>query len=224
MIGAGMSNWTIELCTGVSNPSPANCELNSFFAAAAADPSVNHASLVLVDCAQDGHDSRKWVDDSFMSYTVCDSRLAARGLTPDQVEVILWKDADEHPTVSMSPSTVCSPTSSVDACAYEKFTGEMARFAKSRYPSILQLFVHSRIYGGYALTNLNPEPFAYEYGFATKWLVNAQIAQMRTGKIDPTAGDLRRPGSRGGLTSGLQEQCPGMMAWPGWRVTILQRT
>ena len=66
----------------------------------------------------------------------------------------------------------------------------MARFAKSRYPSILQLFVHSRIYGGYALTNLNPEPFAYEYGFATKWLVNAQIAQMRTGKIDPTAGDL----------------------------------
>jgi len=190
VIGIGMSNWTIELCTGVSDPSPANCKSNSFFAAAAADPSVNHTSLALVDCAQGGHDARQWIDDSFGSYTVCDDRLAARGLTPDQVEVILWKNGDEHPTVSLSPSTVCSLTSPVDGCVYEKLTGEMARFAKSRYPRTLQLFVHSRIYGGFALTTLNPEPFAYEYGFATKWLVNAQIVQIRTGKIDPTAGDL----------------------------------
>jgi len=37
---------------------------------------------------------------------------------------------------------------------------------------------------------LNPEPYAYEYGFSTKWLIEAQIQQNRTHHIDPTAGDL----------------------------------
>ena len=54
------------------------------------------------------------------------------------------------------------------------------------------MFLHSRIYAGYAEGgSLNPEPFAYEYGFAIKWFVNAQIAQIRSGVIDPVAGDLR---------------------------------
>jgi hypothetical protein len=104
--------------------------------------------------------------------------------------VILWKDADEDPTVSLSPGTVCSPDSVVDACIYEKPVGEVARFARTQYPKTLQMFVHSRTYGGYAKGPLNPEPYAYEYGFATKWLVNAQIVQIETGRIDPVAGDL----------------------------------
>ena len=50
----------------------------------------------------------------------------------------------------------------------------------------------SRIYGGYATTGLNPEPYAYESGFAVKWLIQAQIDQTRTGgtMIDQRAGDL----------------------------------
>ena len=52
------------------------------------------------------------------------------------------------------------------------------------------MFVHSRTYGGYAQDPLSPEPFAYEYGFATKWLVDAQIVQIATGKVDPVAGNL----------------------------------
>jgi hypothetical protein len=190
VIGIGMSNWTIELCTG-RDPIKVPCTSNSFLARAAADPNVNHADLVLVDCAQGGHDARRWVDDTFGSYTTCDSRLAALGLRPDQVEGVLWKDGNEFPTVSLSSSTVCSPTSAVDACKYELYMGEMARYVKrQRYPNTQELLLHTRIYAGYALSTLNPEPFAYEYGFATKWLVDAQIRQIRTGKIDPTAGDL----------------------------------
>jgi len=48
------------------------------------------------------------------------------------------------------------------------------------------MFVHSRIYGGYANPDigdenqlLNPEPFAYEQGFAMKWLIQSQIDEMR---------------------------------------------
>jgi hypothetical protein len=37
---------------------------------------------------------------------------------------------------------------------------------------------------------LNPEPYAYEYGFSVKWAIQSQVDQMRNGKVDPIAGDL----------------------------------
>ncbi len=37
---------------------------------------------------------------------------------------------------------------------------------------------------------MNPEPYAYESGFAVKWLVEAQIDQMATNTSDPMAGDM----------------------------------
>jgi hypothetical protein len=68
--------------------------------------------------------------------------------------------------------------------------GTVARFLKKEFPNIKQLFVHARIYGGYAKNTLNPEPYAYEIGLATKWFVQAQINQINNGVINPVAGDL----------------------------------
>jgi hypothetical protein len=106
------------------------------------------------------------------------------------VQVVLYKNANANPTRSLTPATVCAIDFNVDACIYERFLGRTARFLKTRYVNVKQMFVHSRIYAGYASAKLNPEPFAYEYGFATKWFVNAQIQQSRTGTVDPVAGDL----------------------------------
>ncbi len=70
--------------------------------------------------------------------------------------------------------------------------GNIVRALKTRYANIRLVYFSSRIYAGYATTMLNPEPYAYESGFAVKWLIQAQIDQMRNGGtiVDSRAGDL----------------------------------
>jgi hypothetical protein len=69
--------------------------------------------------------------------------------------------------------------------------GNIVRALRVRYPNLQQVFISSRIYGGYATTPLNPEPYAYESGFSVKWLIQAQISQVQAGTIsDGRAGDL----------------------------------
>lgn len=53
---------------------------------------------------------------------------------------------------------------------------------RDRFPNLKLVYLSSRTYGGYASTALNPEPFAYDSGFAVKWLV-----------LDRIAGKLRGP-------------------------------
>lgn len=80
---------------------------------------------------------------------------------------------------------------STDALNVEQELGNALRAAKQRWPHLTLAFVTSRIYGGYAPSSGgSPEPYAYESGYAVKWLMEAQINQMRTGIIDPVAGDL----------------------------------
>lgn len=187
VISIGMSNWTIEWCS----LSRSNCTPDSFLVLAAQNPQVNHSTLVLVNCAKGGQSADRWVDNSYGNYTQCKQAIAKAHVTSLQVQAILYKDALEFPTQSLTAATQCSPTSLVDACSYEYNVGLTARFVKTQFPNVKQMFLHSRIYGGYASPGtLNPEPFAYEYGFSTKWLIEAQINQIRTGQIDPTAGDL----------------------------------
>ena len=61
-----------------------------------------------------------------------------------------------------------------------------------RWPNLKQVFLSVRLYGGYANTNHSPEPYPYEYGFSSKWLIEAQILQIRSGgsTVDPITGDL----------------------------------
>lgn len=216
VVGIGMSNWTDELCAeGVSPMGPFSnsnnkCDSFTFLGQAGVNPK---SSTFLVDCAIAAQGAVNWINDipangdTTGNYTACVNLLASFGLSPLQVQVILWKDADGHPAMhfttlsdaqGQTPSQYCEahthtpPTEGdADACAYLEWVAQSARFAKANFfPNVQQMFLHSRIYAGYAITTLNPEPFAYEYGLATKWLIQAQIEQTNTGTIDPTAGDL----------------------------------
>ena len=117
-------------------------------------------------------------------------------LTEKQVQVLWVKIANPGPgaqgyrSLCDASKQDCVNDDQTEAIRYEKQLGQVIRAARSRYPNLKQIFVSSRTYAGYAKRPSNPEPFAYEYGFSVKWLIQAQILQARTGKIDPVAGDL----------------------------------
>ncbi len=180
LLSVGMSNTTQEFCAGP----PTACAPWSFAGQAAAHPAVDKTQLVIVDGAFGGHPADDWDSPFDPVYDrVRDQRLAALGVTEAQVQVVWVKQANPRPSLSL-------PAAEADAFRLEGSLGDIVRALKVRYPNLRQIFLSSRTYAGYATTTLNPEPFAYETGFAVKWVIEAQIEQWRTGRVDPESGDL----------------------------------
>ncbi len=186
MLSVGMSNTTQEFCGG----GPDACQSFSFVGQALADASFNRARVVLVDGAQGGTVIPNWDETTDATYTtVHDQRLAALGVTEAQVQAVWLKQATPGPSISL-------PASNADAYTIASGLGKLVRTLKVRYPNLQIVFLSSRIYAGYAQPGtLNPEPFAYETGFAVKWLIEAQIRQGANGAPDALAGDLRPGGA-----------------------------
>ena len=117
-------------------------------------------------------------------------------LTEKQVQVLWIKNANPRPGIA-TERTLCDVTvsgcandSGTEAILYESQLGQIIRAAKLRYPNLKQVFLSTRIYAGYATQGLSPEPYAYEYGYSGKWLIEAQVVQERNGTVDPVAGNM----------------------------------
>jgi hypothetical protein len=54
-------------------------------------------------------------------------------------------------------------------------------------------YLSSRIYAGYASTQLNPEPYAYESAFPVRWLIEGQIANDPNLNFNPLKGEVKAP-------------------------------
>lgn len=181
LLSIGMSNTTQEFC---SQDSFEPCNAWTFMGQAAVDSRVNTTTLAIVNGARGGQAATSWDSPTDPNYDgVRDQKLAPKGLTEAQVQVIWVKQANPQPSVSL-------PNASADAFALEASLADIARAAKVRYPNLSLMFLSSRIYAGYASTTLNPEPYAYESAFSIKWLIEAQVQQIATGTADPLAGDL----------------------------------
>jgi hypothetical protein len=181
MISVGMSNTTQEFCSA-NNPGP--CTSWSFVGQANADPAVNHSTLLLINGARGGQAADTWASPTDMNYDyVRTNDLGPAGLSEAQVQVAWLKVANPGPTTSL-------PSQSSDADRLVTQMGNIVRAMKVHYPNLRIVYISSRIYAGYATTTLNPEPYAYESGFAVKWVIQAQVEQMRSGRVDSRAGDL----------------------------------
>ncbi len=143
-------------------------------------------ALVLVNGAMGGQTADDWDSPSESNYNrIRDTVLPRDGLTEAQVQAAWVKVANAQPSVAL-------PAANSDAWRLVVQMGDIVRALKTRYPNLQIVYLSSRIYAGYATTTLNPEPYAYESGFAVKWLIQAQIDQMRNGGIvtEPRAGNL----------------------------------
>ena len=174
MISVGMSNTTQEF---------ASAGTGNFKARADADPAKN-PQLIIVDGAQGGRDATTWLDPGAPTWTTVDARLSTAGVTPKQVQVCWLKQAIARPN-DLGAFPAHAQTLQTDLAI-------IARNLKTRFPNIKICYFSSRTraYTNVA-TSLNPEPFAYEGGFSTKWLIEDQIAGR--GNLN---WDAPRPGCR----------------------------
>jgi hypothetical protein len=152
LLSIGMSNTTQEFAT--------------FVKLANTDP-VRDAQVVVVDGAQGGQDARVWADPKARTWTVADDRLARAGVGPAQVQAVWLKQAIARPSGDFASS----------GAQLETALSAIVANAKARYPNLAQVFVSPRTYAGYAVTELNPEPYAYESGFVARRLVDRSVRE-----------------------------------------------
>jgi hypothetical protein len=120
----------------------------------------------IVDCAQGGQTMARWKDPNANCWSVAMQRLSTAGVTPEQVQVCWVKLANAGPSGDLNQH---------GKILYDD-TVEVLHLVKSKFPNIRIAYLGSRIYGGYAGGNLNPEPYAYEGAFIVRRLIQDQIA------------------------------------------------
>ena len=182
MISIGMSNTTHEFASGSNDGGGTNA---TFKTRADADPAKN-PHLVIVDGAQGGQDATDWTNVNAMTWSVVGQRLAAAGVTSNQVQVAWLKEA-----LAQVAQYGVFP---VHAQKLQGMLETIVRNAKIHYPNIKLLYISSRTRCYTAdPTALNPEPFAYEAGWATKWTVQDQINGTNNLNYNPTNGLVVAP-------------------------------
>jgi hypothetical protein len=143
--------------------SNATQEFSRFKKIADAD-AAKSGSVTIVDGAQGGQAMAEWVPADARPWTEVDRRLKAAEVTAAQVQVAWIKPANKVPTGDLA----------THGRKLQKDTEAVIKNAKARFPNLRIVYLSSRIYGGYASSNLNPEPYAYESAFAARWVIQAQ--------------------------------------------------
>jgi hypothetical protein len=121
--------------------------------------------VVIVDCAQGGQAMAEWAPANAPPWAEARRRLAAATVSLKQVQAVWIKLANKAP----------SGTLAEHGHKLEQDTLAVLHNARAMFPNLRIAYLGSRIYGGYAVTGLNPEPYAYEGAFAVRWLIARQM-------------------------------------------------
>lgn len=152
---------------GMSNASQ---EFSQFRADASRDRSKN-PRVVIVDGAQGGADAERVADPSGGYWAVVDQRLRGAGVGAPQVQAVWLKEAiaGEHEAFP------------ADAHHLQRDLRAIVTIARRRFVNLRLVYLASRTYAGYATTQLNPEPYAYQSAFAVRWLIGDRISHRLGG-------------------------------------------
>ena len=125
------------------------------------------STLAIVDGAQGGQAAAQWNTPEARPWSEAERRLGAAGVTPHQVQIVWIKQA-----------LIRQGQFGAFPAHAKKLQEEMKKIvliARAKYPNLRIAYLSSRIYAGYAKSELNPEPYAYEGAFSMRWLIQDQI-------------------------------------------------
>ncbi len=142
-------------------------------------------ALTIVDGAQGGQAAIQWATPEARPWGEVERRLAAAGATAAQVQIVWIKQA----LISQGQHGAFP----AHAKKLQEEVGKIARIARQKYPNLRLAYLSSRIYAGYAKSNLNPEPYAYEGAFSMRWLIQDQMKGDRELNFDPKKGEVKAP-------------------------------
>ena len=168
MISVGMSNTTMKY--------------KAFMKLAAQQHDLN-PKLVLVDGAQGSQVG--WITSKLNTpfWEVVGERLKAAGVTAAQVQAGWMLQANPGPRAGFPAEMKELQRNIIDTL----------HNMHDKFPNLQVTYLSSRTYAGYATSPLNPEPYAYENGFAVKWVIADQIAGKPEMNCDPAKGPVVAP-------------------------------
>ena len=172
------SGKVVLISIGMSNTTQ---EFQAFIPKAMADP-LKKPNVMVVDCAVGGMSADRIRVPQAVYWDSVATRLRRAGSSPLQAQVVWLKEAIAGPRGGFPAS----------AETLQWSLGSIARIIGQKLPNVRLCYITSRIYAGYATTNLNPEPYAYESAFAVKWLVDSQVRGDSL-NYDPARGAVEAP-------------------------------
>ena len=166
--------------------STAQNEFNRFLPIANSDPAKNPA-LVIVNGAQGGATPNEFTSTTSAYWaTALNNYLPQNNVTPQQVQVAWIEDTDG----------IASGSFPSDISALQSQYETMMQTMLTLFPNLKLVYFSSRVYGGYSNgvgSPDNPEPYAYEVGFAVKWAIQDQINGAANLNYNPANGPVVAP-------------------------------
>ncbi len=202
--GHPSADGRIVMCSiGMSNTTQ---ESRSFLLHFLMKDDSHNPKFLFVDCAQGSQTASKIADPNFPYWKTVQARLRDAEVTAEQVQVVWVKEANGNPAQPFLEHTKRLERNMVD----------VMHNLHDKFPNLKIAYVSSRIYGGWAGSPLNPEPWAYEEGFSMKWLIADQIAGKPELNYDPAKGAVRAPWMMWGpylWADGLKGRKDGKVIW-----------
>ncbi len=166
--------------------STAQNEFNRFLPIANADPAKS-PYLVIVNGAQGGATPNNFTSTTSAYWTtVLNNYLPQQGVTANQVVAIWMEDTDG----------IASGTFPSDIANLQTQYETMMQTMLTLFPNLKLVYFSSRTYGGYSNgvgAPDNPEPYAFEVGYAVKWAIQDQLDGNANLNYNPSNGPVVAP-------------------------------
>ena len=171
----------VLMSVGMSNT------MNEFgrFVGDIAQRTEKNAAVVVVNGAQGGQTAGEWAKAESPVWQKAEERLKEANVTPPQVQVIWLKEAIGGPFRFGDFPKHAEQLK-------EFLIGDINQICQ-HYPNVQVIYLSSRIYGGYANRDLNPEPYAYESAYSVRWVIQDQIKGDPRLNFDPAKGEVKAP-------------------------------